>query len=211
MKHALALFCALLLVACSGPELPLSKSQPSDVSADSLLQPPWEALVKAGPGADKEIDLETLNGPQKQPELLLEEVPDSQEIVATSEPKKISPKLGDTEIKAVAVLAVAGSGGTELTSAMRKVLQGAGWPVLNSPRGDALSIQGRVALDAAKDGQQLVHLVWVVSTPKGKVLGEIKQNNPVPAGSLDGGWGENAGFATEAAADGIFKLIEKFR
>ena len=211
MKYVFSIFVAVFLLGCSGPELPLSKSQPSDVSAGSLLQPPWEALVKAGPGADKEIDLETLNGPQKQPELQPAEVPDSKEIVAAPEPKKIVRKPGDTEIKAVAVLAVSGSGGAELTSAMREVLQGAGWPVLNLARGDALSIQGHVALDAAKDGQQLVHLVWVVSTPKGKVLGEIKQNNPVPAGSLDSGWGENAGFATEAAAGGIFKLIEKFR
>jgi hypothetical protein len=42
-------------------------------------------------------------------------------------------------------------------------------------------------------------------------LGDIKQNNPVPAGSLDKGWGDNAGFATQAAAEGIFKLIEKYR
>ena len=94
---------------------------------------------------------------------------------------------------------------------MRKVLKNAGWPVLSAARADALSIQGRVVIDAAKNEQQVVHLVWVVSTPKGKILGDIKQSNPVPAGSLDGGWGENAGYATQAAATGIFKLIEKFR
>ena len=204
MKRFLTLFITLFLLGCSGPELPLSKSQPADVSADSLLQPPWEALVKAGPGADKDIDLETLNGPQK-----IAEPP--QEVAAAPEPKKSMPKPGDTEIKAVAVLPVSGSGGAELTAAMRKVLKDAGWPVLSAARADALSIQGRVVVDAAKNDQQLVHLVWVVSTPKGKVLGDIKQNNPVPAGSLDAGWGENAGYASQAAAEGIFKLIEKFR
>ncbi len=211
MKLFLTLLTALFLLGCSGPELPLSKSQPSDVSADSLLQPPWEALVKAGPGADKEIDLETLNGPQSPAEPLPVLVPAQQEIAAVLELKKSLPKPGDTEIKAVAVLPVSGSGGAELTSAMRKVLKDAGWPVLSAARADALSIQGRVVVDAAKDNQQLVHLVWVVSTPKGKVLGDIKQNNPVAAGSLNSGWGENAGYATQAAAEGIFKLIEKFR
>ncbi len=211
MKLFLALFLGLFLLGCSGPELPLSKSQPSDVSADSLLQPPWEALVKAGPGADKEIDLETLNGPQKQPDIMPVQEPARQDIVEVPKSKKPTPKPGDTEIKAVAVLPVSGSGGAELTSAMRKILKDAGWPVLTSARADALTIKGRVVVDAAKDNQQLVHLVWVVSTPKGKVLGDVKQNNPVPAGSLDAGWGENAGYASQAAAEGIFKLIEKFR
>ena len=211
MIRFLVIFTALFLAGCSGPELLLSKSKPVDVSSDSLLQPPWEALVKAGPGADKEIDLETLNGPLKPAEFppVLEPAP--QEVAAAPQPKKSSSKPGDTEIEAVAVLPVTGVGGAELSSAMRKVLKGAGWPVLSAARADALSIQGRVVVDAAKDNQQVVHLVWVVSTPKGKVLGDIKQNNPVPAGSLDAGWGENADFATQAAAEGIFKLIEKFR
>ncbi len=211
MKRFLIIFTTLFLLGCSGPELPLSKSQPSDVSADSLLQPPWEALVKAGPEAEKDIDLETLNGPQKTAEPPPDFVPEPQEVAAAPEPKKSLPKPGDTEIKAVAVLPVSGLGGAELTAAMRKILKDAGWPVLSAARADALSIQGRVVVDAAKNDQQLVHLVWVVSTPKGKVLGDIKQNNPVPAGSLDSGWGENAGYASQAAAEGIFKLIEKFR
>lgn len=211
MNRFLVIFITLFLFGCSGPELPLSKSQPSDVSADSLLQPPWEALVKAGPGAEKDIDLETLNGPQKTAEPPPDLEPEPQEVAAAPAPKKSLPKPGDTEIKAVAVLQVSGSGGAELTAAMRKNLKEAGWPVLSAARADALSIQGRVVVDPAKDGQQLVHLVWVVSTPKGKVLGDIKQNNPVPAGSLDAGWGENAGYASQAAAEGIFKLIEKFR
>ena len=211
MKTVFVILTAIFLSGCSGPELLLSKSKPAEVNSDSLLQPPWEALVKAGPEADKEIDLETLNGPLKpaEPPPVLEPAP--QEIAATPEPKKSPPKPGDTEIKAVAVLPVTGSGGAELASAMRKVLKDAGWPVLSTARADALSIKGTVTVDAAKDNQQVVHLVWVVSTPKGKILGDIKQNNPVPAGSLDAGWGENAQYATQAAAEGIFKLIEKFR
>jgi hypothetical protein len=90
-------------------------------------------------------------------------------------------------------------------------LKDSGWPVLTAPRSDALTIQGRVVLDATADGQQPVHLSWSVITPKGKNLGDVKQNNSVPAGSLDQGWGENASFASQAAAEGIFKLIERYR
>jgi hypothetical protein len=209
-----AILLTLLLAACSAPQLPLAKSEPLSVSPDALVRPPWETYVKAGPGAGKDIDLETLNGPQAaqapEPEL----TPAPEEAPAAPEPVKTAPKPGDTVIRAVAVLPVTGAkgkGNAELTAAMRKVLKEAGWPVLSAPRADALSIQGKVVMDAPAGDQQPVHLSWAVSTPKGKNLGDIKQNNAVPTGSLDQGWGENAGFATQAAAEGIFKLIEKYR
>jgi hypothetical protein len=196
---------SLTLSACAGAELPLSKTSPD---SSPLVRPPWEALVKAGPGAENDIDLETLNGPVK----VADTAPPVEELQPEAPmPAKTSPKPGDTVIKAVAVLPVTGSGGAELTAAMRKVLKEAGWPVLASPRADALNIQGRVTVEAPQNGQQIVRLVWQVTTPKAANLGDVKQNNPVPAGSLDKGWGQNAGFAAEAAATGIFKLIEKFR
>lgn len=194
------IFFTLFLAACSGPELPLAKATPDQ---ETLVRPPWEALVKAGPGADKDIDFETLNGTPS--------APTDASTIPVPEGTPASPKESSTEIVAVAVVPVSGPGGAELTAAMRKILKEAGWPVLSAPRPDALTINGRVAVDVARNSQQLVHLVWVVSSPKGINLGEVKQNNPVPAGTLDQGWGENAGFAAQAAAGGIFKLIEKFR
>lgn len=210
MRWGIVFLIGLFLTACSAPQLPLSKVEPLAVNPDSLVHPPWETLVKAGPGAENDVDLETLNGPQvaQAPEALPDETP------VVAEPVKTPPKPGDTVIKAVAVLPVTGAkgrGNAELTSAMRKVLKDAGWPVLSTPRADALTIQGSVVMDAAQNGLQPVHLTWAVHTPKGKNLGDIKQNNAVPAGSLEQGWGENAGFATQAAAEGIFKLIEKYR
>ncbi len=213
MKKFLVLI-SLFLSACTGAELPLSKSEPLAVDQSSLVRPPWEAYVKAGPGAEKDVDLETLNGTPAVADVLIPpaiEVPPVVENQLAPEPEKRASKPSDTVIKAVAVLPVKGVGGAELTAAMRKVLMDAGWPVVTASQADALSIQGRVVLDPALNGQQIVHLVWVVASPKGANLGDIKQNNPVPAGSLDKGWGENAGFAAQGAASGIFKLIERFR
>jgi hypothetical protein len=202
----LFLIATLFLSGCGGAELPLSKTSPD---SSSLVRPPWEAMVKAGPGAETDIDLETLNGPAKVADGVAPV--DEPTPIEAPTPVKAAPKPGDIVIKAVAVLPVTGSGGAELTAAMRKVLQDAGWPVLSQPRADALTIQGRVTLEAPQDGRQFVHLVWQVTTPKAADLGNVKQNNAVPAGSLDKGWGDNAGFAAQAAATGIFKLIEKFR
>jgi hypothetical protein len=184
MNRFFAALVLFFLTACSGPQLTLSDDAPRTVAPDSLVSPPWEALVKAGPGAEKDIDFETLNGPQ------VAAAPAPVETPVTSEPAPTPPKPGDTVIKAVAVLPVTGAGGSELTAAMRKVLKDAGWPVISSKRADALTLQGSATLDPAMNGQQ---------------------NNAVPAGSLISGWGENAGFATQAAATGIFKLIDGFR
>ena len=102
MNRFVLLFCGLILAGCAGPQLLLSKDDPLPVDANSLVRPPWEALVKAGPGAEKDIDLETLNGPQ----VASDPVPvDTQ---SSPQSPAVLPKPGDTVIKAVAVLPVTG-------------------------------------------------------------------------------------------------------
>jgi hypothetical protein len=207
-------FLFLILAALSGcaSNLPLAKEAPLPATQNALVRPPWEAYVKAGPGAENDVDLETLNGPQVAASPPVETA--TPEVPAVPVTENSPPKPGAEQIKAVAVLPVIGGnakGNQQLTAAMREVLADAGWEVLAKPRKDALSIQGRVATDPPLAGRQMVHLQWLVSTPSGKNLGDVKQDNAVPDGSLNSGWGENAGFAAQGAAEGIFKLIEKFR
>jgi hypothetical protein len=114
----------------------------------------------------------------------------------------------------VAVVPVSGSpggGDAELTAAMRGVLSGAGWPVVSKPQADALTLEGHVRL-ADKDAKaQTVTIRWLVRAPGGKVLGDVKQSNEVPRGSLDGGWGGAAQAVAEAAAVGIFDVVKRYR
>ena len=202
--RSLFVVALLLLAGCTGPELPFQKPAPVASPDQSLIAPPWTALVKAGPDADKDIDLETLNGPQAQP------VDANVSAMPAPPPTATAPaKPGATAINAVAVLPVQGA--PELSNALAKVLGQVGWPVLKKPRGDALTIQGHVIIDAPQDGKQMVHLDWEVKTPQGKVLGDIAQNNEISAGSLAHGWGEDAMLAAQGGADGISKLIEKYR
>jgi hypothetical protein len=231
--QVLALGLLLGLGACSPKTTLLEKPGPEAVTDQSLIHPPWEAMVQAGPGAEKDLDLETLNGPGAhplltggQPQTPAATVADAQQapaappaVAATPSPapEKAAPANPDpnaTAIKAVALLPVVGAspqGNRELTQAMRQVLKQAGWPVLDRPRKDALSIQGRVLLSAAVGPQQTVKLDWAVASPKGKDLGHVSQSNQVPAHSLDGAWGQAADYATQGAADGLFKLIAQFR
>jgi len=52
---------------------------------------------------------------------------------------------------------------------------------------------------------------WVVALAEGRELGQVNQQNAVPAGSLDGAWGELAYDVAGAAAPGIARLIEQAR
>ncbi len=211
------LITLLLLSACTSNPLQLAKDAPQPVNDQSLVKPPWEALVKAPPGAQNDLDLETLNGPQAAPVVPPPDVAPpvaSTPVVAEKLESPRPAKKGAITIKAVAVVAVSGvspKANAELTQAMRKVLREAGWPVLSAPRNDALTIRGTVVLDAAQATTQNVHIHWLVTEPKGKTLGDVGQNNQVPAHSLDGAWGQTADFAAQAAADGIFKLIARYR
>jgi hypothetical protein len=219
LQKIFAVVFVVFLTACSGPRLPFEKDVPAE---SAMVNPPWEALVKAGPGADKELDLETLNGPGGQfasaaaPPPPAEPVPDQLAVAAppAAKPESREPQKPGIVIKAVAVPSVQGAtgkGNVELTSAMRQVLRDAGWTVVNGPAPYALTIQGRVKTGAANGPTQTVKLEWVVTAPDGKRLGDVAQANDVAAGSLAQGWGENARMASEAAATGIFKLIQQYR
>jgi hypothetical protein len=131
---------------------------------------------------------------------------------ATAVPATAKP--GQQAIRAVAVVPVKGSpggGDDELTTAMRKTLSEAGWPVVSKPQADALTIEGRVKLASKDDKTQSVSLRWLIKSPTGKVLGDVKQANDVPAGSLDQGWGAAATAVAEAAATGIFDVVKRYR
>jgi hypothetical protein len=208
------LILALLLAACTSRTLPFEKEGPLTGSSAELVRPPWETFVKAGPGAEKELDLETLNGPGGTfASGTTPEEPTEQQVAQNEpppKPAKKSDKKG-TVIAAVAVPPVQGNGGKELTAAMRQVLRDAGWPVINAPREDALTIRGKVTLAKPKGATQNVKLVWSVFTPDGKKLGDVNQSNDLPAGSLAKGWGDNARYATEAAAEAVAKLVQGYR
>lgn len=202
------------------------------------VPPPVDAFAQALPGAENDIDFETLLGPGRGDHAIMaaaspvpdphtqfigppEPVPhaataanESQAATANAEVPKPKPAKPDFEIKAVAVVPVQGSPGSgdaELTDAMRRTLKTAGWPVISAPRADALTINGKVKVDQPFGSSQRVSLDWTVSSPDGKVLGVITQSNLVPAGSIDIGFGAAALQVAEAAALGIFDVVKKLR
>jgi hypothetical protein len=196
------------------------------------LPPPLETYARAGPDADKDIDYETMYGPEQGPPappptaMAASSEPNSQNalaatdteplddaaILAAAKPEKPDPK-GRKQISAVVVLPVSGapgSGNKDLTQAMRQTLKDAGWPVLTKPNDGALTIAGHVKVGPRQGKSQNVALAWTVKAPDGRTLGTVKQANKVAPGSLEAGFGENALFAAQAAVTGIYDLVKKY-
>lgn len=193
------LLLAGLLAACTDAPQPFSKA-----TVAPARPPPLDHLVQAGPGAEQEIDYETLHGPGRS------EVADA----APTEEPATAEADAEGAIRGVAITRVTGAGEAgngELAGALARVLTDAGWPVRNGPRDNALMIEGDVVLAEPKGNAQTVTLRWTVKAPDGQVLGAVEQANDVPAGSLDESWGEAADHAALAAAQGIFDLVDKLR
>lgn len=112
----------------------------------------------------------------------------------------------------VAVRGVAGApgdGGTALARAIGVALARTGVEVGGGDAKARFALLCSVAVAPPQDGKQLVTVRWALALPEGRELGRVNQQNAVPAGSLDGPWGDLAYAIAGAAAPGIAELIER--
>lgn len=101
-----------------------------------------------------------------------------------------------------------GDGQASLTAAMRRHLESAGVKLVDSSL-NAYSVRGSVQLGSADAGQQPITIRWTVIDPAGKTMEKaVVQRNKVPAGSLNGEWGQIADLAAGEAAKSVAKLIK---
>lgn len=103
-----------------------------------------------------------------------------------------------------------GDGGSTLMRAMSYELNHA-HVALVQKSGDKASfvLAGNVHLSPPEAGKQQVKVSWVLRRSNGAEIGRVDQQNAVPAGSLDGPWGDIAFAVARAAAPGVVALIEK--
>jgi len=71
----------------------------------------------------------------------------------------------------------------------------------------ALAVVGLVKMGKPDGGKQRITITWQLLEPGGQQLGVVTQDNAVPAGSLDGKWGDIAYLIARAAAPGIVALV----
>jgi hypothetical protein len=108
------------------------------------------------------------------------------------------------------VVGAPGDGARSLTRAMDDALRRAHVLLADKPgEPESFVLTGKVEMSPPVDGKQQVKVSWALLRPNGSQIGQISQENAVPAGSLDGAWGDIAYAVANAAAPGVAALIER--
>lgn len=108
-----------------------------------------------------------------------------------------------------AVKGAPGDGNQALARALNGILPLKGVAVEQAQAKAQWRVEGTIKVAPGPSGQDVVTLTWRVLDANGKEAGTITQENAVPHGRLAKPWREIAGFAAEAAAEGIAQLIQQ--
>ena len=101
-----------------------------------------------------------------------------------------------------------GDGEQSLPRAITEVLKRQDVAIVTDPEAKAdLVLDAEVVVAKPKAGKQNVKIVWRVRRKDGGEIGTVGQENDVPAGLLDGPWGDVAYMVAVSAQDGIMQLV----
>jgi hypothetical protein len=117
---------------------------------------------------------------------------------------------GQTRLLISGVDGAPGDGTDSLPRAITEVLRRQDIAVVTDPEAKAdLVLRAAVVVDKPKAGKQNVKIVWYVRRKDGGEIGTVGQENDVPAGLLDGPWGDVAYMVAVSAQDGIMQLVAR--
>jgi hypothetical protein len=117
---------------------------------------------------------------------------------------------GRTVLAIGAVAGAPGDGDQALVSSITEILKKQDLTIVSDPQARAdLVLDADVAVAKAKGGTQNVKIVWHVRRKDGGEIGTVGQENDVPAGLLDGAWGDVAYMVAVSAQDGIMALVAR--
>jgi hypothetical protein len=115
---------------------------------------------------------------------------------------------GETRLLVRKVTGAPGDGATSLSNAITTLLKKQALAIVSDPQDQAdVVLDAAVAVDKPIGGRQHVKIVWRVRRKDGSEIGTAAQENDIPAGLLDGPWGDVAYTIAVAAQDGIMQLI----
>lgn len=104
-----------------------------------------------------------------------------------------------------------GDGSVSLSSALKVALTAKGARVTEGAAAVGWRVECAVTISTLSATEDRVQLVWKLLDPEKKEAGTLTQENPVPKGRLGKKWGDVASYAAEAAADGIWQILQQIR
>jgi len=117
---------------------------------------------------------------------------------------------GHTRLLLGTIEGAPGDGGESLPRAITEILKRQDVAIVTDPQARAdLVLDADVVVANPKAGKQNVRIVWRVRRKDGGEIGTVGQENDVPAGLLDGPWGDVAYMVAVSAQDGIMQLVAR--
>ncbi len=117
---------------------------------------------------------------------------------------------GQTRLLISGVDGAPGDGTDSLPRAITEVLRRQDIAIVTDPEAKAdLVLRATVVVAKPKAGKQNVKIVWYLRRKDGGEIGTVGQENDVPAGLLDGPWGDVAYMVAVSAQDGIVQLVAR--
>ncbi|MGC2199652.1 MAG: hypothetical protein WA633_05815 [Stellaceae bacterium] len=117
---------------------------------------------------------------------------------------------GRTRLRIGNVTGAPGDGGDALARAVTELLKKQDLAIVTDPQAKTdLVLEADVTVSQPKAGKQDVKITWHVRRPDVGEIGTVGQENDVPAGLLDGAWGDVAYTVALAAQDGIMALVAR--
>ncbi|MCR0984614.1 hypothetical protein [Roseomonas populi] len=114
---------------------------------------------------------------------------------------------GPPRVRFTGVQGAPGDGNEALALRMRDFLSTKGLVVQDGADGAAFSVAGKVTLAPVPGGKQRVEIQWLVRRRDGHDLGQALQLNEVPAGTLNGLWGDVAYVVAQEASAAVRDII----
>ncbi|HEY3912133.1 MAG TPA: hypothetical protein VGM07_19925 [Stellaceae bacterium] len=122
----------------------------------------------------------------------------------------VAKEGGRTRLLIRGVDGAPGDGGAALDRAITELLKRQDVAIVSGPPAQAdLLLYADVAVGKPIAGMQHVKIVWHVRRTNGSEIGTVAQENDVPAGLLDGSWGDVAYTVAVAAQSGIMALVDR--
>jgi hypothetical protein len=117
---------------------------------------------------------------------------------------------GQTRLLISGVEGAPGDGGQSLPRAITEILKRRDVAIVTDPQATAdLVLDAEIVVATPKAGKQNVKIVWRMRRKDGGEIGTVGQENDVPAGLLDGAWGDVAYMVAVSAQDGIMQLVAR--
>jgi hypothetical protein len=116
---------------------------------------------------------------------------------------------GRIRLRIGAVTGAPGDGGEALASSITELLKKQDLAITDANAEADLVLGAEVTVAKPQAGKQNVKILWRLRRQDGAEIGTVGQENDIPAGLLDGAWGDVAYTVALAAQDGIIELVKR--